>query len=685
MPNRLSRETSPYLLQHADNPVDWYPWCAEAFERAREEDRPILLSVGYSSCHWCHVMAHESFEDPEVARRLNEAFISVKVDREERPDVDQIYLRAVQAMTGRGGWPLTVFLTPEGKPYYGGTYFPPTPRGGMPSFRQVLEAVLDAYRTRPDDVRASATRLVEALRRSVERQDPDQSRLGASVLDDAVAALTSQYDTRHGGFGGAPKFPQPVTLELLLRHSVRTGRSEALDMVTQTLRAMAAGGIHDHLGGGFHRYSVDDSWLVPHFEKMLYDNALLARLYTDAYRLLGAEDLRAVAVRTLDWMVDDLGTPDGAFYAAWDADSEGVEGRYYVWSRSEVDAVLDRDEAELFSHCYDVRDPGPFEGANVLHLPRSVERSAVAMGLEPAEVSSRLAESRRRLLEARSGRVPPLRDEKVILAWNGFALRALAESGSVLDRPDFIDRAVRGAEFLAEALRPDGALLHTWKDGVAKVPAFLDDHAAMGNALLSLHEATLDPRWLDEARRLCDEILSGFWSEDEGIFHDTPKDGEPLLVRPRDPMDNATPSGTSLAVELLLRAGHLFGEDRYEESARRALASEAATLARYGPAFGRLLCALDRSLAPPVEIAIIGERADPATRALLDTALARFLRNRTIAGRSPGEEAGRVPVLEARDMRDGRPTAYLCRDYVCQEPVTTPEALVLQLEEIRGA
>ncbi len=629
-------------------------------------------------------MERESFEDPSVAALMNEGFVSIKVDREERPDVDQIYLRAVQAMTGGAGWPLTVFLTPEGEPFYGGTYFPPTPRQGSPSFRQVLEAVLGAYRSRPDEVRTSAADLTGALRRSVGRLDPSpDGELGVGLLDRAAALLQSQHDARHGGFGTAPKFPQPVTLELLLRQHVRTGDARMLEMVVHTLRSMAAGGIHDHLGGGFHRYSVDEAWLVPHFEKMLYDNALLASAYTDAFRITGAEDLRSVAMDTLDWVVGDMGAPEGGFYAARDADSEGEEGRFYVWTRLEVDAVLGPEEGALFARCYDMKAPGPFEGANVLRLSRTIAASAEAEGLAPEDVAARLAASRRALLEARGRRVAPLRDEKILLGWNGLAVRALAESGRALGRPDWVERAVRAADFLVEALRPEGTLLHTWKDGVAKVPAFLDDHAALGNALLSLHEATLDPRWLGEVRRMCEEIRVDFWSEDEGIFYDTPAEGELLLLRPRDAMDNAMPSGTSLAVELFVRAGHLFGNGTYEEIARRALAAEAPALGRYGPAFGRLLSALDRSLATPLEVAIVGARSDARTHALLAVALLDFVPNRTVAGRAPDEEVDGVPVLEGRSMRDRRPTAYLCRDYACREPVTDPEALAAQIEEAR--
>ncbi len=680
MPNRLAHETSPYLVQHADNPVDWYPWGPQALEKARRERRPILLSVGYSSCHWCHVMERESFEDSSVAARMNELFVSIKVDREERPDVDQVYMRAVQAMTGRGGWPLTVFLTPDGEPYYGGTYFPPEPRHGMPSFTQVLEGAGRAWRDRPEEVQTAATELVQALRRSAGRVETvGDGPSGTSLLEHAVASLAAQYDERHGGFGGAPKFPQPVTLDLLLRHHERTREADALQMAVATLRAMARGGIRDHLGGGFHRYAVDAAWLVPHFEKMLYDNALLARSYLDAYRITGDEALRRVAEETIDYLLSDLRSPEGGFYTARDADSEGEEGRFYLWRRPELDDVLGRDLAERFARHYGVSTEGNFEGRNILHLPRDPGEGPGGLDIADGLAAARLA-----LAERRAERPAPPRDEKVLLGWNGMALRTLAEAGGALGREDYLERAAETAAFLLDALRPEGALLHTWKDGVAKVPAFLEDHAALGNALLSLHEATLDPAWLAQVHGLCEEIMERFWSEEESIFYDAPRDGAPLLVRARDPMDNATPSGGSLAAELLLRAGHLFGESRYEEVARRALASEAPAMSRYPSAFGRLLCVLDRSLAPPVEIAVVGDRADERTRALRAAALAPFLRNRTVTGRAPGASVEGVPVLEGRDARDGAPTAYLCRGYSCRQPVTEPDDLARQIEEARA-
>ena len=685
MPNHLADETSPYLLQHAGNPVDWYPWGPDARARALATDRPILLSIGYSACHWCHVMERESFEDPAVARVMNETFVNVKVDREERPDVDQVYMRAVQALTGQGGWPLTVFLTPQGEPYYGGTYFPPRPRHGMPSFRQVLEAAGRAYRDRPDDVRRGAAELLGALA-SAERAglapdttggDPDEA-----LLAESVRFLERQYDAAHGGFGQAPKFPQPSTLEILLRQHVRTGERRSLEMAVHTLRRMAHGGIRDHLGGGFHRYAVDARWLVPHFEKMLYDNALLARAYLDAFRVTGDVELRDVATDTLDYLLADMRAPQGGFYSARDADSEGEEGRYYVWTSAEVAAALEPDDAGLFMRAYDVTEGGNFEGSNILWLPHALDVVARSQSLDPGALGERLGRARAALLEVRARREAPFRDEKILVSWNGLALRALAEAGGALDRPAYRDAAARGAAFLLKALRPRGHLLHTWKDGVAKIPAFLDDHGALGNALLSLHECTLEPRWLDEARWCCEEILARFWSEEEGVLHDAADDAEALFVRPRDIMDNATPSGNSLAVELLLRAGHLFDDERYRAVARRILGREAPLVRRFPTAFGRLISMVDRWTASPLEVAVVGDPAAPETRALLTAVLSSFHPARTVTGRHPHGDTHGVPLLEDRPQVGGKPTAYVCRNYACRAPATDVGALSAALAEV---
>jgi hypothetical protein len=667
MPNRLQLESSPYLRQHAHNPVDWRPWGPEALDVARESDRPILLSIGYSSCHWCHVMERESFEDESVAGLMNEHFVNVKVDREERPDLDQVYMRAVQAMTGGGGWPMTVFLTPAGVPYYGGTYFPPEPRHGMPSFSQVLRAAADAYRTRRDQVEQSGARLVEALARTSERSASEAA--GEQLLDGAYRTLTNQYDAVHGGFGRAPKFPQPVTLELLLRHHLRTGEPAALEMLLHTLRRMAAGGLRDHLAGGFHRYSVDARWLVPHFEKMLYDNALLARAYLHAYLATGHADLRAVAEQTLDYLATDM-LPGPGFSCARDADSEGEEGLFYVWTSEQIDELLDPADARLFKRLYDVGPEGNFEGKSILHLPHDAEAVARAEGIAPGDFEHLMADARAVLLEARARRAAPFRDDKILVSWNGMAVRAFAEAGAALGRPDYVDIASRVADFLWTELRGNERLLHTWMDGQAKIAGFLDDHGALGNALLSLHGATLETRWLEPVRWLCDEILARFWDEEAGAVFDTPSDGEELVLRPRDAMDNATPSGSSLAAELLDRAGHLFDEQRYRDVAARITRYEAEAMARYGTAYGRMLSVVDRQLAEPVEIAIAGVRGDDATRELVRAAHRRPLRNATVAGVLAGDVVSGVPLLEGRTLVNGSPAAYVCRGYVCTLPVT---------------
>jgi len=680
MTNRLRSETSPYLLQHADNPVDWLPWGAEAFERARSLDRPVLLSIGYSACHWCHVMAHESFEDPETAALMNELVVSVKVDREERPDVDQIYIKAVQAMTGSAGWPLTVWLTPDGVPFYGGTYFPPEPRHGLPSFEQILRGVGEAYRTRRDEVLHAGARLVEALVRSADPGTPGIA--GPELLEGAWESLSARYDGRYGGFGGAPKFPQPTTLEVALRYVAGTGDPRARDMLVHTLRQMADGGMRDQLGGGFHRYSVDARWLVPHFEKMLYDNALLIRLYVDAYRLTGEEALREVAEQVVGDVLGDLTSPDGAFFAARDADSEGEEGIFYVWRPEEIEAVLAPDRARRFMQVYGVTSGGNFEGRSILHVAAPAEKLARERGLDPASLRAELAEDRARLLEVRSRREAPFRDEKVITSWNAMAIRALAEGGATLGRWDWVDAAARAARFLDRTLCSEGRLLRVYMAGEAKIPAFLEDHAALGNACLSLHGATLDLHWLDRARWCCEEILGRFMDPETGLPFDTADDGEPLVVRPRDPNDGATPSGTSLAAELFVRAGHVFDEPRYREAAERIFAGAVGALTRFGPAFGRLLAALDQARATPVEIAVVGAPDAPETRALVQEAHRRFLPSLTVVGRAPEVDGDTIPLLAGRGLVDGRAAAYVCRAYACFLPVLDPEGVRAELGRV---
>jgi uncharacterized protein YyaL (SSP411 family) len=684
--NRLAEESSPYLLQHAENPVDWRPWSAEAFDEARRRDVPVLLSIGYSACHWCHVMERESFEDPATAELMNESFVNIKVDREERPDIDSVYMKAVQAMTGQGGWPLTAFLTSEGEPFFGGTYFPPEPRPNMPSFRQILESIRSAYDERREEIVRNAAELKELMEKSsAERAEgpvtqEGEALTGPALLDHSFRFLASRFDPTYGGFGGAPKFPQPVTLEFALRVHARTGNLEALEIVTRTLSAMARGGIHDHLAGGFHRYSVDARWLVPHFEKMLYDNALLGRLYLNAYQVTGDPELRWVAEGTLEHLLTDMRAPEGGFYSALDADSEGEEGTFYIWTPAEVRALLDKETADLFMRCYDVSEAGNFEKSNILHLLHDLGAVAKREGVRLEALRELLQDARRILLEARKLREPPFRDEKILASWNGMAIRALAEAGGALNQPRFLEAAVSGLDFLLGSMREGDRLRRSYKDGTARIDAFLEDYGGVGNAILSVYEATLEPRWLKEAAWITERVVDLFWDDDDGIFHDGPKDGEVLTVRARDLMDNATPSGNSLAVELLIRSAHLYGDDHHRDIANRVLDREAGLMARFPSAFGRLLGALDRTVADPVEIAIVGARDDSRTLELLQAALSPYLPNRTIAGTAPGEALPhRLPVLEGRD-RGTEPAAYVCERYACKAPVFDAVALAEQLD-----
>ena len=673
MANRLARETSPYLLEHANNPVDWYPWGDDALAKARRENKPILLSIGYSACHWCHVMARESFEDPQIAALMNQHFVCIKVDREERPDIDQVYMRATQAMTGSGGWPMTVFLLSDGTPFFAGTYFPPTERYGMPSFRRVLTAVSEAFDQRPQEVEGTAQQLRAFLRRSrVDRQRGSPGSLTPALLDDAFARLSRDYDPTNGSFGGAPKFPQPMLIDFLLRTQARTHQRDPLQMATHTLRAMAAGGMYDQVGGGFHRYSVDDHWLVPHFEKMLYDNALLPRAYLDAWQVTGDPAFRRIVEETLEFVERELLSPDGGFYSSLDADSQGEEGRFYLWSPAELAAALGDEQATALGAAFDVSVRGNFEGRSILHpvTPDAIDR---------------LIEVRDRLLAVREQRVRPHRDNKVIAAWNGLMLRAFAEAGRVFNRRDLVTTAERNGRFLLDALRRDGRMRRSYKDGRADIPGYLEDQAAVADGLLSLYEATFDVRWLDELRGLTAEMLAAFWDEGEGAFFDTAVDQPALVVRPQDVTDNATPSGTSMAVDVLLRAGRLLGETRWISIAERVLKRLAPTAAQAPLAFGRLLAALDFALGRPVELAIIGSPSDASTGQLLDVIRRRYLPNRLLALAPADADGHRLPLLADRTSRGGRPTAYLCEGFVCQTPTTDPKELERQLAQFSAS
>lgn len=677
MPNRLSAETSPYLLQHAHNPVDWYPWGDAALALAEAEERPILLSIGYSSCHWCHVMERESFEDPTIAALMNRLYVNIKVDREERPDIDQIYMKAVQAMTGRGGWPMTVFLTPDRVPFFGGTYYPPEPRPGMPSFPQVLEAVHDAWVNRREEVSSGAERLLGALRATTSAGRSGQA--GADELVAAVRNIQSGYDARWGGFGAAPKFPQPVTLDFLIQEHLRTEPPHLLEQLLHTLRSMASGGLRDHLGGGFHRYSVDERWLVPHFEKMLYDNALLARVYLDAWRVTDSDDLREVAESTLNYVLEDMTDADGRFYSARDADSEGEEGLFYVWTASEVADILEAGDASLFGRTYDISAAGNFEGRNIPHLPHPLPAVAEREGLSLPELEERLASARTRLLEHRADREHPFRDEKALTSWNGFAIRALAEAGAALGRADYLDAATAGADRIWTLHRSEGRLLHSSLGDEAKIPAFLDDHAALGNAYLSLHAATLDPSWFERAAWLGKQIVERFWDDELGGLYDTASDAERLIVRPRDPMDNATPSGSSLAAELFARLAQLTDEEDARDRARTIIDREAGHLGRFSPAFGRMLVALERLVAPSLEI-VLSAPDDDSVLPLLRTAHGIAHPSLVISG-AIGGMGPDLPLLQGRLDTD-RATAFVCSGHSCRRPVHTPDDLVAEVRAL---
>jgi uncharacterized protein YyaL (SSP411 family) len=679
--NRLANETSPYLLQHKDNPVDWYPWGEEALERAREEDKPVLLSVGYSACHWCHVMERESFEDDETARMMNENFVNIKVDREERPDIDSIYMAAVQALTRHGGWPMTVFLTPDGAPFYGGTYFPPIPSRGMPSFQQLLLSVVDAYVNRREEVLQNAQAVRDYLQASTAAVIPQAETSGTELLDRAAGVLLSQLDRRFGGFGGAPKFPQAMNLEVLLRHHHRTGERSALDGVELTCRQMANGGIYDQLGGGFSRYSVDEYWLVPHFEKMLYDNALLSRLYLETYQATGDAFYRRIAEETLDYVLRDMTSEDGGFYSAEDADSEGEEGKFYVWTPDELEAALDPDEARLAARYWDVTERGNFEGKNILHVARPPEAVADEFGLSPEELWARIAGIRAKLFAVREERVRPGRDEKILAAWNGLMLRSFALAARVTGREDYREAAIENATFIVEKLIEDGRIHRSYKDGRARFNGYLEDYAMVADGLVALYEATFETRWLVDADALLDAVSELFWDEEKRAFYDTPADHEELVTRPRDVYDNAAPSGTSVATEVLLKLALFLDRSDYHHRAEDVLDELAGGMEKVPSGFGRLLCALDLSISETREVAIVGDPEAQDTRVLLETVYAGYLPNKVVAGRGPDDDevGGLIPLLAQRLAREGKATAYVCVHYACQTPTTDPEELSRQL------
>ena len=658
--------------------MDWHPWGPEALAAAAAQDKPIFLSVGYSACHWCHVMERESFEHPETAAVMNDLFINIKVDREERPDIDAIYMDAVQAMTGQGGWPMSVFLTPTGKPFYGGTYYPPHPRYGMPSFTQVLRSVADAYHQRRDQVEGQADRLTNMLRRTATLGD-QAADLGVETLDEAVGQLQEYFDEQHGGFGSQPKFPQPMTLDFILTQFQRTDDLDTLYMAELTLEQMALGGLYDQLGGGFHRYSVDAVWLVPHFEKMLYDNAQLLLTYVRAWQVTGRDLYQRIAQETTDYVLREMTAPTGGFYSTQDADSEGEEGKFFVWTPAEVEALLDPTSAGIFEDYYGISPRGNFEGKNILHVSRTLESVAQRYRLSPEEVAQRLAAARATLFAAREARIKPGRDEKILVEWNGLMIHALAECGVVLGRPDALAAAVAAADFiLAHMSQEDGKLYRSYKDGRARFNAYLEDYAAFARSLVALYEATFDLRWLAEASRLTQIMFDQFHDSAGGGFFQTGVDHEALVARRKDYIDNAVPSGNSLAAETLLRLAVLVENDQYRRAATRILLTMKEAMAQQPTGFGRMLAALHTLLQPSREIAIVGDPADPATQALLGVVRQLYLPTTVLALKRPGASS-MLPLLADRDLVNGQPAAYVCQNYACQLPVTTAEELAAQL------
>ncbi|NLF71037.1 MAG: thioredoxin domain-containing protein [Candidatus Anammoximicrobium sp.] len=679
MSNRLALETSPYLLQHKDNAVDWYPWGSDALTRARAEQKPIFLSIGYAACHWCHVMEHESFDNPEIAAFLNARFICIKVDREERPDLDQIYMTAVQVMTRHGGWPMSVFLTPDLQPFYGGTYWPPYARMGMPGFIQVIQAVDELWRTRRSEAVQQAAQLTQFLQQSGV-PEADDVVVGPPLFQEAVGQLAREFDAVHGGFGSKPKFPHAMALQFLLRMWRRTGRDGLLQMVQRNLDKMAHGGIYDHLGGGFARYSVDERWLVPHFEKMLYDNALLAATYLDAYLATGRATYRRVARETLDYVLNYLTDAAGGFHSSEDADSEGEEGKFYVWTPAEIHQRLGRERGARFCDVYDVTEAGNFEGRSILNLPRTIQEYAQLTGRDPDDLQAELDDSRRRLLAARDRRVRPGKDDKVLLSWNALMIEPLARAAAAFDEPRYEDAAVRAAEFiLREMQRPDGRLLHTWRGGQAKLAAYLDDYAFLIQALVTLYETQFDERWMEAAVRLADLVLDHFADPQQAGFFYTADDHEQLIARTKDFYESSVPSGNAVAAAALLRLGKLCGRSDYLQAAHGTVTAAAGLMRRAPSAVGQMLAAAEMLLGPLPEIAIVGDPSRGDTAAVLSDLRRRYLPNRTLACRVPGHEGDSGPLaalFQGKSLCGPEPTVYVCENFACQAPVTGRQAAI---------
>ena len=679
--NFLIHESSPYLLQHAHNPVNWYPWGDDAFQKAKAENKPILLSIGYSACHWCHVMEHESFEDEKIAALMNELFVNIKVDREERPDLDEIYMSAVQTLTGRGGWPMTMFLTPDRKPFYGGTYFPPEDRGGMPGFPRILQGVSQAYRERPADVEKSITQILAALARMSESLETEKA-FSPTIIADGAEKISRAFDSDNGGLGQAPKFPNAGVYELFLRHYHQSKSQRYLEMTTLTLTKMAQGGIYDHLGGGFHRYSVDAKWLVPHFEKMLYDNAQLVRTYSQAYRITQEPLFKSVVEETVGYLLREMLHSEGGFYSTQDADSEGEEGRFFVWTEDEVNQILGADDGAIFCRIYDVTEQGNFEEKNILHPILTVEQSSKFFRMERTEIEKLIATAKQKLVAAREKRIKPFRDEKIITAWNGLMLSGLAEAIKISPQPSYLDAAKRTIDFIYAKMFRDGFLLHTYKNGQAKLLGYLDDYAFLAVGLLDIYEAIFDRTALTRAIELADVMLREFWDEKDGAFFYTGKSHEKLISRAKPIFDASIPSGNAMATQLLLRLYHLTGNQEYADRGEKVLRSYYDAMESQPFGFAHMLCALDFYLRKPKEIVVVGKRQDDETKELLGKIHSLYLPNATLQLAGSAEPLENISsLLQGKTQIDGKPTVYVCHNFTCSAPVTSWPELKSLLEK----
>ena len=679
MDNRLINETSPYLLQHAQNPVDWYPWGNDAFNRAKNEDKPILLSVGYSACHWCHVMESESFENLAIAEIMNEKFVCIKVDREERPDVDAIYMSAVQAMTGQGGWPMTVFLTPDGEPFFGGTYFPPQDRGGLPAFPRVLEVMADTYRDKRSEVLETSQKLISHIR-GISPKDNDLEILESKIIDTAFSKLQDNFDNKYGGFGLQPKFPQPMIYEFLLKYYIKTGLPEALEMVEVTLNNMAAGGIYDHLRGGFHRYSTDTYWLLPHFEKMLYDNALLIRLYLHAYQVTGNNTYRVVVEETLDYVIAEMTDKSGGFFSSQDADTEGEEGKYFVWRPEEIEDLLGKEQGSLFNKYFNVDIDGNFEGMSILNVTMSKSDFMFSEGLEKSEFENLISQSKSLLLESRATRTSPGIDDKILTSWNSLMIGAFAEAGSILGRSDYVSIAERGADYILKTLVTEDRLLRTSRNGQAKLQGYLEDYSFLVNSLILLHEATLSQKWLNAAIKFTENMINLFWDKKNKQFYDTGIDHESLIIRPINFQDNAIPSGAAIAADVLLKMAVITGRKEFEQYGKDALKSSVPMLNQYPLGAGHWLCVLDFYLDKTKEIVVLGKSKSCDTKELVAEVFRHYIPNRVFVGNDVEDETvSNLPILQRKNLVNGKATAFVCEDYVCSLPSSTPESFAKQL------